>query len=43
MEMFIFSVVCATAGVTGLQYAGVQYIGFELPLLVQMHEAVTFA
>lgn len=33
----------ATAGVTGLQYAGVQYIGFELPLLVQMHEAVTFA
>jgi hypothetical protein len=33
----------ATAGVTGLQYAGIQYIGFELPLLVQMHEAVTFA
>lgn len=33
----------ATAGVTGLQYAGVQFIGFELPLLVIMHEAVTFA
>jgi len=33
----------ATAGVTGLQYAGVQFIGFELPLLVTMHEAVTFA
>lgn len=36
------AVLGATAGVTGLQYAGVQYIGFELPLLVQMYEAVTF-
>jgi len=37
------AVLGATAGVLGLQYAGAQYIGFELPLLVQMHEAVTFA
>ncbi|OGT26064.1 MAG: hypothetical protein A2Z17_06860 [Gammaproteobacteria bacterium RBG_16_66_13] len=29
--------------VTGLQYAGTAYIGFELPLRVVMHEAVTFA
>jgi hypothetical protein len=33
----------ATAGVTGLEYAKTQYIGFELPLVVSMHDAVTFA
>lgn len=29
--------------VTGLEYAGTPYIGFEQPLVVTMHEAVAFA